>query len=215
MQFDADVSLEQSGVRVVDAAASAMLYEAANVLLRSSEDRRDSPPHGGFYRDDPMGQNAEKRPVAPNCQGGRWRDLGMACVGACLRWAFGAGSAAAACFAEACGGSIGELGSGVASLVAGPGRLSWRGHTKSSARPGGATIGAPLISTWVAIESVTGGFDGLSPSSSSGVESVTVSVTTGPASGEAFAGTPGARVCGGSGRGSPTGVGRASIIRWS
>jgi hypothetical protein len=92
MQFDADVSLEQSGVRVVDAAASAMLYEAANVLLRSSEDRRDSPPHGGFYRDDPMGQNAKKRPVAPNCQGGRWRDLGMACVGACLRWAFGAGS---------------------------------------------------------------------------------------------------------------------------
>jgi hypothetical protein len=55
----------------------------------------------------------------------------------------------------------------VASLVAGPGRLSRRGHTKSSARPGGATIGSPLTSTGVVIESVKGGLS-LSPSSESG-----------------------------------------------
>jgi hypothetical protein len=118
------------------------------------------------YRDGPIGQNAEKRPVPPNCHGGRSRDLGMACFGACFRRPFGiTGSAAAERFSagKACAGSIGEPGSGVSSLVAGPRRLSRRGHTKSSARPGGPTIGSPLTSTRVVIESVKGGLDGLSP----------------------------------------------------
>jgi hypothetical protein len=141
----------------------------------------------------------------------------MACLGTCFRTAFEAAwSASAERFdvGEACAGSIGERGSGVASLVAGPGRLSRRGHTKSSARPGGATIGSPLTSTPVVIESVKGGLS-LSPSSESGVDSGAVKATTGPASGEVRDRMPKACVCGGSGPGGPTAVGWASIIRRS
>ena len=168
------------------------------------------------YLDGPIGQNAEKRPAPPNSHGGRSRDLDMACFGVSFRRALGvAGSAAAERFGvdEAFGASIGEPRSGVSSLVAGPGRLSRRGHTKSSARPGGPTTGSPLTSTRVVIESVKGGLNGLSPSSPSGVNSLAVNATAGPASGEALDGMLGVCVCGRSGAGGPTG--RASIIRRS
>jgi hypothetical protein len=57
---------------------------------------------------------------------------------------------------EVLGGNVGAAGSSVASLAARPGRSSGRGQAKSSARPVGALIGAPLSSTRVAIGSAEG-----------------------------------------------------------
>ena len=171
----------------------------------------------GVYRDDPTDQNAEKLPVPPDCHRGRSRDFAMTCFGACLRRAFGVtGLPAAKCFGavEASGDNLAEPGSGIASLVTGPGRPSGRGHMKLSARPGGAGIDAPLTSTRLVIESVKGGLDGSSPSSLSEAESMAVSATTGPASGgaEAVGGTAGACVCDAS-RSGPAVEARPSIIR--
>jgi len=145
----------------------------------------------GTYRDGPSGQNAEGA-VAPNCQGGRSTNFSVGRFDTCFGGALGAvGEEAAERFGEAPGGNVGEAGSSVGSPAAGPGRPAGRGQMKSSARPVGAVIGAPLTSTRVAIGSA--GLGGPPPNSSSGVESAAFSGTTGPANGRAgtIGGAPG------------------------
>ena len=75
-------------------------------------------------------------------------------------------------------GAAGALATGAALLPSLPG-----GQTKSSARPGGAGTGSPLTSTRLAVESLCKGWALLAPSSSSEFPGVTVSGTTGPATG--------------------------------
>jgi hypothetical protein len=91
---------------------------------------------------------------------------------------------------RAAGGSVRATGVAAGALAAGgtlirPASLP-SGQTKSSARPGGAATGSPLTNTRFAMTSLCSGCALEAPSNSSEFVGVTVSGTTGPATGRTF-----------------------------